>query len=133
MKKDVFDLLKSPLDKPYNVLDGTFKPQGPAHWLKEFLDSDADVFYLTFTIDDNPFLSADFVANLKKEYTGVFYRRFILGEWCSAEGLVYPMFDKEIHTFEKIPEVVGVEDYYISVDYGTLNPCSMGLWRIDGR
>lgn len=88
--KDVFDLLKSRLDKPYSVFDGTFNPQGPTHWLKEFLDSDADVFYLTFTIDDNPFLSPDFVENLKREYAGtVLYDRYILGLWSASDGALF--------------------------------------------
>lgn len=98
--KDVFDLLKSRLDKPYSVFDGTFNPQGPTHWLKEFLDSDADVFYLTFTIDDNPFLSPDFVENLKREYAGtVLYDRYILGLWSASDGALfttYPSFTGDL-------------------------------------
>lgn len=98
--KDVFDLLKSRLDKPYSVFDGTFNPQGPTHWLKEFLDSDADVFYLTFTIADNPFLSPDFVENLKREYAGtVLYDRYILGLWSASDGALfttYPSFTGDL-------------------------------------
>ena len=94
--KDVFDLLKSRLDKPYSTFDGTFNPQGPTHWLKEFLDSDADIFYQVYTIDDNPFLPREFVDNLKKEYAGtVLYDRYILGLWAASEGAlftVYPRF-----------------------------------------
>lgn len=94
--KDVFDLLKSRLDKPYSTFDGTFNPQGPAHWLKEFLDSDADIFYQAYSIDDNPFLSREFVENLKKEYAGtVLYDRYILGLWAASDGAlftVYPRF-----------------------------------------
>lgn len=97
--KDVFDLLKSRLDKPYSTFDGTFNPQGPAHWLKEFLDSDADIFYQTYSIDDNPFLSREFVDNLKKEYAGtVLYDRYILGLWAASDGAlftVYPRFTKD--------------------------------------
>ncbi len=86
---------------------------------------------MNFRIEDNCFLDKEYVQNLKNEYSGVFYERFILGRWVLAEGLVYPMFSKEKH-------VVNIEDdglgrYYISVDYGTLNPCSMGLWRVDGQ
>lgn len=90
---EVFELLKSRLDKEYSCFDGTFNPQYPQHWLKQFLDSDADIYSQTYTIDDNPFLPAEFVENLKKEYSGtVFYERYILGLWVSAEGLVYPYF-----------------------------------------
>lgn len=94
--KDVFDLLKSRLDKPYSTFDGTFNPQGPTHWLKEFLDSDADIFYQVYSIDDNPFLPREFVENLKKEYNGtVLYDRYILGLWAASEGALftaYPQF-----------------------------------------
>lgn len=88
--EEVFELLKSRLDKEYSCFDGTFNPQYPGHWLKEFLDSDADIFNQTYTIDDNPFLPEAFKENLKKEYAGtVFYDRYILGLWVRANGLVY--------------------------------------------
>ena len=88
--EEVFELLKSRLDKEYSCFDGTFNPQYPGHWLKEFLDSDADIFSQTYTIDDNPFLPEAFKENLKKEYAGtVFYDRYILGRWMRADGLVY--------------------------------------------
>ena len=93
--KDVFDLLKSRLDKPYSVFDGTFNPQGPTHWLKQFLDTDADIFYQTYTIDDNPFLPKEFVENLKKEYAGsVLYDRYILGLWAASEGALFTVHPK---------------------------------------
>lgn len=88
--EEVFALLKSRLDKEYSCFDGTYNPQYPNHWLKRFLDSDADIFSQEYTIDDNPFLPPAFVENLKKEYAGtVFYDRYILGKWTLAEGLVY--------------------------------------------
>ena len=88
--EEVFELLKSRLVKEYSCFDGTFNPQYPGHWLKEFLDSDADIFSQTYTIDDNPFLPEAFKENLKKEYAGtVFYDRYILGRWIRADGLVY--------------------------------------------
>lgn len=91
--EEVFELLKSRLDKEYSCFDGTFNPQYPNHWLKKFLDSDADIFSQTYTIDDNPFLPEAFKENLKKEYAGtVFYDRYILGLWKRAEGLVYKAF-----------------------------------------
>lgn len=91
--QEVFELLKSRLDKEYSCFDGTFNPQYPTHWLKKFIDSDADIFCQTYTIDDNPFLPESFKENLKREYAGtVFYDRYILGLWVNAEGLVYPCF-----------------------------------------
>ena len=127
--EEVFALLKSRLDKEYSCFDGTYNPQYPNHWLKKFLESDADIFSQTYTIDDNPFLPPAFVENLKKEYAGtVFYDRYILGRWTLAEGLVYPMFSKEAHVTS---ETGGAGKYYISCDYGTQNPTVFCLWRMD--
>lgn len=127
---DVFELLKSRLDKEYSCFDGTFNPQYPGHWLKEFLDSDADIFSQTYTIDDNPFLPKEFVENLKKEYAGsVFYDRYILGLWAAADGLVYPMFSVNTHVLDEIPwQALQYGKWYISIDYGTENPTAAGLW-----
>lgn len=125
--EEVFALLKSRLDKEYSCFDGTYNPQYPNHWLKKFLDSNADIFSQVYTIDDNPFLPPSFVENLKKEYAGtVFYDRYILGKWTLAEGLVYPMFGDSCIVHD-IPDTC---DYYISIDYGTHNPFSAGLWCV---
>lgn len=91
--QEVFELLKSRLDKEYSVLDGALNPESPNHWLKQFLDSDADIYCQSYTIFDNPFLPKKFVENLCKEYEGtVYYNRYILGQWCNAEGLIYTRF-----------------------------------------
>lgn len=107
---DVFGLLKSRLDKSYSCFDGTFNPKDPLHWLKEFIDSDADVFCQTYSIDDNPFLDSAFVENLKKEYAGtVLYERYILGLWASSEGALfttYPEYtDDESFLFNGIAHI----------------------------
>ncbi len=126
--EDVFSMLKSRLDKPNSIFDGTCNPESPNHWLLKFLESDADIFRQHYTIYDNPNLSEQFVRNLEREYSGtVYFDRFILGKWALAEGLIYPMFDKGKHIFDRLPEG---GSYYVSIDYGTLNPCSMGLWCI---
>lgn len=91
--QEVFELLKSRLDKEYSVLDGALNPESPTHWLKQFIDSDVDIYCQTYTIFDNPFLPPQFVKNLCKEYEGtVYYNRYILGQWCNAEGLIYTRF-----------------------------------------
>lgn len=128
--QEVFDMLKSRLDKPYSCFDGALNPQGPNHWLKEFIDNpDFDIYCQKYTIFDNPFLPKEFVENLCKEYEGtVYYLRYILGEWALAEGLVYN-FQEEYITDKQTP---GAE-YYISIDYGTLNPFSAGLWSVTGN
>lgn len=88
--RDVFDLLKSRLDRDYSCFDGTFNPKDPLHWLKEFIDSDADIYYQQYSIDDNPFLDQTFVKELKKEYNGTsLYDRYILGLWAASEGALF--------------------------------------------
>lgn len=88
--EDVFTMLKSRLDKPYSKFDGTLNPESPHHWLKKFLESNADIYCQSYTIDDNPTLDPQFVENLKKEYAGtVYYDRYILGLWKAAEGIIY--------------------------------------------
>lgn len=124
--EEVFELLKSRLDKEYSCFDGTFNPQYPNHWLKKFLDSDADIFSQTYTIDDNPFLPESFKKNLKREYAGtVFYDRYILGKWVLAEGVIYPMFGPQCISETEPREYT---DYVVSMDYGIQNPTAMLLW-----
>lgn len=88
--KEVFEILKSRLDKPYSCFDGSCNPEAPTHWLKEFIESDADIYLQQYRIFDNPHLPEGFVENLCKEYEGtVYYDRLILGLWKRAEGAVY--------------------------------------------
>ncbi|MBP5718713.1 MAG: PBSX family phage terminase large subunit [Abditibacteriota bacterium] len=123
---EVFDMLKSRLDKPYSLFDGTCNPGPPSHWVKEFLDSDADIYQQAYTIDDNPFLDPAFVSNLKKEYAGtVYYKRYILGEWALAEGMIYPMYQTGILK-EKPAETVLKR--VVSIDYGTMNAFAALSW-----
>lgn len=122
----VFQMLKSRLDKPNSVFDGTCNPDNPNHWFKEFLESDADIYQQHYTIDDNPFLSPAFVESLKKEYQGVYYQRYILGNWARAEGLIYDMFNPDKHIVDALPEKL--EDYFIAVDYGTQNATAFLLF-----
>lgn len=96
--EDVFNLLKSRLDRSYSCFDGTFNPKYPLHWLKQFIDSDADVFCQTYSIDDNPFLDPVFVAELKKEYAGtVLYERYIQGLWAANEGALFTTYPEFIN------------------------------------
>ena len=93
--KEVFEMLKSRLDKPYSCFDGSCNPEYPTHWLKTFLDSDVDKYVQKYTIFDNPYLPKEYVDNLCKEYKGtVWYDRFILGEWKRAEGSIYTSYLK---------------------------------------
>ncbi len=117
--EDVFNMLKSRLDKPYSKFDGTCNPEYPTHWLKKFLDSDADILCQKFTIFDNPFLDKNFVEQLCNEYQGtVLYDRFIKGEWKRAEGLCYPLFaDKfDEYIITDIPSDIIIGQ--IGIDFG---------------
>lgn len=100
---DVFDMLKSRLDKPYSRFDGTCNPDSPQHWFYEFLQSDADIYQQAYTLEDNPYLDPEFVANLKKEYSGsVLYDRYINGLWVAAEGALfttYPQYTNDVTLF----------------------------------
>ena len=119
--QEVFDMLKSRLDKPWSMFDGTCNPAGPGHWFKRFLDSDADIFSQAYTIDDNPYLDPAFVANLKKEYSGtVYYQRYIQGLWVAAEGIVYRAFNDnpERYIVDDLPEDELVRNAVIGVDFG---------------
>lgn len=124
--KEVFAMLQSRLDKPYSKFDGSCNPEYPGHWLKEFIDKpDIDAYIQNYTIFDNPFLPPDYVENLCNEYEGtVYYGRYIKGEWTLAEGLIYPMYKDAIEE----PQAPEYEQFVLSIDYGTQNAFSCGLW-----
>lgn len=126
--QDVFEMLKSRLRCEHSHFDGTCNPDNPEHWFKKFLDSDADIYQQSYVIDDGV-LPQKVIEELKKEYSGtVYYDRYILGLWRQADGLIYK-FD-EGNIVDAGPDS---GEYYISVDYGTLNPFSAGLWCWDGK
>ena len=105
-------------------------PDNPMHWfytdwIKRARERNA--LYLHFEMTDNPGLSQKTLERYQTMFSGVFYDRYVRGKWCVAEGLVYEFGEEQIT--DDIPQ--GGE-YYISVDYGTLNPFSAGLWCIDG-
>ena len=125
--EEVFQMLKSRLDKPYSKFDGTCNPDNPNHWFHEFLQSDADIYNEHYTIYDNEYLSPDVIKSLETEYRGtVFFDRYILGEWALAEGLIYPIYQSAI-----VPTIEReYEKYKVSMDYGTQNATSMGLYGL---
>ena len=109
-------------------------PENPSHFVKTGLIDKAEekrIYHLHFLMDDNLALSPQTKARYERMYTGVFYRRFILGEWCLAEGLIYAAFDPALHVVKELPELRG--RWYISIDYGTANPFSAGLWCYTGK
>lgn len=89
--KEVFEMLKSRLDKSYSCFDGTCNPENPTHWLKEFIDNEElDIYLQRYRLFDNPYLDPKFIKQLCKEYEGtVYYDRLIEGLWKRAEGAIY--------------------------------------------
>lgn len=103
-------------------------PEGPYHWFKvEYLDklADKNALHLHFTMDDNLSLSDKVKQRYQRMYSGVFYKRYILGNWVIAHGIIFDMFDEEKHV-EIINEPF--DGYFVAVDYGTQNPCTFGLY-----
>ncbi len=108
-------------------------PEGPQHWFYREWIRGADkknALRLHFTMEDNPSLGPAMLRRYRKLYSGVFYERFVLGRWTAAEGLVYPFMTDAM--FCGAPEG-GFSRWAVSCDYGTVNPCSMGLWGLRGN
>ena len=104
-------------------------PEGPQHWFyREWIlkAEERRALYLHFAMEDNPALSRKIRERYRRAYSGVFYRRFVLGEWTAAQGLVYDFFQRE-RDAPDAPEGPFTR-WRISVDYGTANPASFGLW-----
>lgn len=103
-------------------------PDVPEHWFrKEWLLklAEKDATHLHFVMDDNPGLSPETKARYESMYSGVFYRRYVLGEWTAGDGLIYDMFDKEVLCYEDGERPVALYNVaarYIACDYGTANP-----------
>ncbi|CAM3902392.1 MULTISPECIES: PBSX family phage terminase large subunit [Paenibacillus] len=106
-------------------------PGGPYHWFKlEYIDKakEKKIYVLHFSMEDNLSLSQKVKERFYRMFSGVFFKRYILGLWVMAEGVIYDMFDRDKH-------VVPAEDrpytqYYVSCDYGTQNPTTFGLWGL---
>ena len=108
-------------------------PDSPSHWFKTNWIDDIEkkkLIYLHFTMDDNLSLTKEIKDRYKAMYSGVFYSRYILGLWVIAEGLVYGMFNEELNVFHGECEYSGQASYYLSIDYGTMNPFAVGLMEL---
>ena len=107
-------------------------PAGPGHWLYRQWVLGAEkrnCLRISFRMEDNPSLTPQIRERYRRLYSGVFYQRYVLGQWVQAEGRVYDFFSEEM--VQEAPE--GCDKWYVSCDYGTVNPTSMGLWgRKDG-
>lgn len=141
MPEGMWRMLGTRLSVPGARLFATTNPDNPRHWLKLILDracswlapdgslvkpdrrvgaeSEIDLMRMSFVLPDNPFLSAEYVRSLEAEYTGLWRRRFILGEWVVSEGSIYDMWDPQRHLVEpkSIPD--NVAPLAVGIDYGT--------------
>lgn len=128
---DFWQMLLSRLSERGAKLFGSTNPDNPSHWLKiEYLDraEELDMYADKFTIDQNTFLDPEYVRQIKSEYTGVFYKRYIEGEFAIAEGIIY----SEYETALCEPFNGTFTDYVLSIDYGTQNAFAALLWGQQG-
>lgn len=128
-----FKMLMTRLSIRDSKFFGTTNPDSPYHWLKvDYLNREEELNMRSFhfTLHDNPALDPEYVKSLELEYSGLWYKRFILGLWVMAEGVVYDMFNNERHVVseEQLPvNVLEFDRYYVPVDYGTANPTTFLL------
>lgn len=131
--ENFFKMLLSRLSLPGASLFASTNPDSPYHWLKtDFIDreKELDLKVFSFSIHDNPSLGEKYISDLSKEYQGLWYKRYIEGQWVLAEGAVYDFFDESIHI---IPMPPAPADYYlVGIDYGTTNPCAFTLIGYNG-
>ena len=122
-----FSMLLSRLSVRGAKLIGTTNPDNPKHWLYEkYMDRhEVNILQPRFTLEELPFLDPDYVESIKREYTGLYYKRFILGMRVAAGGVVYDGFDEQKHVFDELPIDMEHRVYrrYVAIDYGTTNPC----------
>lgn len=108
-------------------------PESPKHWFYQNWiknPEEKNALYIHFTMEDNPILSQKQIAEAKKQFSGVFYDRYILGLWTNADGLIYPNYRDAI--IDRLPDG-NITEYGMSIDYGTLNAFAAILWyKIDG-
>ena len=125
-------MLESRLRVPGAKLLATCNPEGPAHWLKkDYIDKPGlDLVHWNFSLEDNPTLDEKYKEQLKASYTGMWYNRYILGEWALAHGAIYDCYDKDNEYQNPYPS----PSYYIvGVDYGTTNATACVLCAVSPR
>lgn len=111
---------------------GTTNPDSPFHWLKKnYLDREGelDIKRFQFNLDDNPSLTKTFKEQLKREFRGLWYKRFIEGEWVLAQGAIYDFFEESLHCIDFSP--TSSKFHVVGIDYGTTNPCAFTLVGYD--
>lgn len=125
-------MLESRLRVPGAKLLATCNPEGPAHWLKkDYIDKKAlDLVCWNFTLEDNPVLDDAYKQQLKASYTGMWYNRYILGQWALAHGAIYDCYDEDNEYINELPS----PNYYIvGIDYGTTNATAAVLLAVSPK
>ena len=128
--ENFWKMLEGRLSVPGAQLLATTNPDGPAHWLKkDYIDrkGEIDLEYWNFNLDDNPVLDETYKKELKASYTGLWYNRFILGEWALAHGAIYDSYDRD-NEYEK--PFASANYYIVGIDYGTTNATAAVLCAI---
>lgn len=139
MPESFWVMLLTRLSIPGAQLLATTNPDGPQHWLKRnyldraalHLDRDGqlhrhggddrlNLHRFSFMLADNPNLTAEYIADVSAEFSGLWYRRLILGEWVLAEGVIYESWDPARHVVTAVPPIT--RWIVLSLDYGTTNP-----------
>jgi PBSX family phage terminase large subunit len=134
-----YKMLMTRLSIPGSQFVGTTNPAAPTHWLMKgylkraslWIDRHGQIHYnddedalnlhrFTFQLADNPHLTPEYVADLSKEFVGLFYRRYVLGEWVLAEGAIFDMWNERKHVRQRAPRME--RPIAIGIDYGTRNP-----------
>lgn len=128
-----FEMLKSRLRSPGAMCDNTCNPESPYHWFKRtIIDNDGiNKRRINFCLDDGKyFLPKEYIENIKKEYTGVYYKRYVEGEWAIAEGAIYDMWSEERNVIDELD--IEPNYYLTSIDYGTSSVCTFELFAVNG-
>jgi PBSX family phage terminase large subunit len=128
--ESVFKMLEGRLSVPGAKLLGTTNPDGPAHWFKkQYIDNpNLDLIHWDFNLDDNPTLDETYKKQIKASYTGLWYNRYILGEWALSHGAIYDTFD---HYNEYDKTLYNPSYYIVGVDYGTTNATAAVLCAVN--
>ncbi len=102
-------------------------PENPLHWFRQewiLKAQERNALHLHFLMGDNPGLDDATRQRYRNMYSGVFYQRYILGQWVMSEGLIYDMFDLTENVYKQAPTgALYSSTRYIACDYGTTNPC----------
>lgn len=129
------EMARTRLSVPSSRIFWTCNPDSPYHPVyKNYIekrDTRDDLCHIHFDIEDNPSLTEEYKDELKNTFTGIFYRRMILGEWVLAEGIIYDSFGYQ-HIIDYSPEI---KKFFISIDYGTASVTVFLLFGlgVDGK